>query len=391
MRLGLAEIRLMVRRILLAVVMVAAALAGSAEAVRIGDITRLKGRRQNKLVGLGLVVGLKGSGDGGRYMPAMRPLASLLKRFNDPAFSVAELENAKNVAIVHVEATLPDNGVREGDRVDVQVSSIGAAKSLLGGRLVLTPLQGPSPQAAEVMALASGPVVVPDTRVPTTGLVHQGATMERSVLHSYVVRADELEQPHPPLPADGHYITLVIDDAHASWAMAATIAMSINDRFASPGRSEPLAVAADPKNVIVRVPPEELQDVAGFIGSIESHDLIAEDVMEATEARVKINRTTGTIVITGEVEISPAVITHKGLTIRTVSPPVQPTAMNPMIEQQQWVALNPGRIGTAKQTQKLADLVQALNQLKVPVEDRIAIIEELHKTGKLHAKLIVEH
>jgi flagellar P-ring protein precursor FlgI len=361
-----------------------------AEAVRIGDIARLKGRRTNKLVGLGLVVGLKGTGDGGQYLPAIRPLASLLKRFNDPVFGLEELKDAKNVAVVHVEATLPENGIREGDRVDVQVSSIGSAKSLLGGRLLLTPLQGPSPQMQEVLALAGGPVVIADTQVPTVGLVRDGATMERSILHTYVVRGEELEQKGPGLVAQGWYVTLVIDDAHASWAMAATIAMGINDKFSQPGVSWPLAVATDPKNVIVRIPEVEMGDVASFLGAVESHELIPEDVMEATEARVRINRKSGTIVITGDVEISPAVITHKGMTIRTVTPAPQATAATPLEDQQDWLEVNPGQRGTARQTQKLTDLVEALNQLKVPIADRIEIIEELAKTGKLHAKLIVE-
>jgi len=374
--------------VMLAVVLFAAPMA---EAVRIGDIARLKGRRTNKLIGLGLVIGLKGTGDGGDYMPAIRPLATLLKRFNDPIFTLEELKDAKNVAVVHVEASLPDNGVREGDRVDVQVSSIGAAKSLLGGRLLLTPLQGPSPLMQDVLALASGPVVVPDTGVPTVGAVRQGATMERSILHTYVVRGDQLEQRDVRADAGAYYISLVIDDAHAGWwGMAAAIAMGINDKFASVERAEPLAIAVDPKNVIVRVPPTEMADVASFIGSIESHELIPEAVMEATEARVRINRFSGTIVITGEAEISPAVITHKGLTIRTVEPPPVPTPVSPVVSEGQWMALNPAKLGTVRQTQKLADLVEALNRMKVPIEDRIAIIEELHKTGKLHAKLILE-
>jgi len=372
----------------IAVVFVLIAGVGSAEAIRIGDIARLKGQRVNKLVGFGLVVGLKGTGDGGKFMPSIRPLASLLKRFNNPVFSMEELEDAKNVAVVLVEATLPEHGVREGDQVDVHLSSFGAAKSLRGGRLLVTPLQGPSPRMQDILALAGGAVVIPDTEVPTVGLVRNGATMERNILHTYVVRGAELAHRHPGLAADGHYVTLVLDDAHANFAMAANIAMRINEKHGRPGSD--LAIAVDPKNVIVRIPRYEMSNVASFVGAVESTDLLHDDVTEATEARVRINRKTGTIVITGDVEVSPAVITQRGLTITVTGGQGQAVAPGQAGQQGEWVALNPRDLGSVEQKQMLSDLVQALNQMKVPISDRIAIIEELHKTGKLHGRLTVD-
>jgi len=384
------------RRAVIAVLLVLMAAVGSAEAIRIGDVSRLKGRRVNKLVGFGLVVGLKGTGDGGKFMPSIRPLASLLKRFNNPVFSLEELEDAKNVAVVLVEATLPEHGVREGDQVDVQLSSFGAAKSLRGGRLLVTPLQGPSPRMQDILALAGGAVVIPDGEVPTVGLVRHGATMERNILHTYVVRGAELVHRHLGLPDDEHYVTLVLDDAHANFAMAANIAMRINEKHGRPGSD--LAIAADPKNVIVRIPRYEMSNVALFVGAVESTDLLHDDVTEATEARVRINRKTGTIVITGDVEVSPAVITHKGMTITVTGGQgqgqqgqAQAGLPGEAVQQQhKWVSLNPLDLGTTAQKQMLSDLVQALNQMKVPISDRIAIVEELHKTGKLHARLTVD-
>src|ERR1019366_4412929 len=117
------------------------AMAPSAFAVKVADITRIGGARTNVLTGMGLVVGLKGTGDGGSYMPAIRPLAALLSKFADPT-SVAELSNASNVAIVQITATMPANGVRNGDHLDVYVLSTGAAASLRGGRLFVTPMLG---------------------------------------------------------------------------------------------------------------------------------------------------------------------------------------------------------------------------------------------------------
>src|ERR1700710_2249700 len=117
----------------------------SALAVKVADITRIGGSRTNVLTGMGLVVGLKGTGDGGSYMPAIRPLAALLSQFADPT-TIAELSNASNVAIVQITATMSANGVRNGDHLDVYVLSTGAAASLKGGRLFVTPMLGPTGQ-----------------------------------------------------------------------------------------------------------------------------------------------------------------------------------------------------------------------------------------------------
>ena len=121
---------------LLSLLLAGGLLVGSpVRAAKIKDVTHLKGQRTNRLLGIGLVIGLKGTGDGGDFAPAIRPLAAMLSNFGNPIIRIDELDGAKNVAIVSVEAVLPENGIREGDRVDVHVSSIGRAKSLLGGRL----------------------------------------------------------------------------------------------------------------------------------------------------------------------------------------------------------------------------------------------------------------
>jgi len=143
-----------------------------------------------------------------------------------------------------------------------------------------------------------------------------------------------------------------------------------------------LAVAVDPKNVVVTIPKSERQRPDSFISRVQRLPV----PMLPTEARVTINDRTGTIIMTGDVEISPVVISHKGLTITTINPPPLPTPRTPVISSKEVVAIDTTNTGGAK----LQDLVNALDQLKVPAADRIAIFKELHKTGKLHAKLIVE-
>src|SRR3954465_7262540 len=108
-------------------------------AVKVADITRMGGQRTNVLTGMGLVFGLKGTGDGGDFMPAMKPLAAMLTRFANPT-QVIDLTKATNIAIVNVTATVPGTGVRNGDHIDLHVASAGAATSLHGGRLFVCPM-----------------------------------------------------------------------------------------------------------------------------------------------------------------------------------------------------------------------------------------------------------
>src|SRR5580658_10374920 len=118
------------------------AIAPQAMAVKIADITRIYGHRTNLMTGLGLVYGLKGTGDGGGFSAAINPLREMLTKFADPV-QAKELNNAANVALVALTATVPANGAKDGDHLDVHVTSLGAAESLKGGRLFVTAMQGP--------------------------------------------------------------------------------------------------------------------------------------------------------------------------------------------------------------------------------------------------------
>jgi len=338
-----------------------------ANAVEVQDLVRLKGSEQSKIVGMGLVVGLKGTGDGGQFAPAMRPLAAMMKRLIDPNVVEAELRDVKNVAVVSITAKIPAAGVREGDRIDVEIASVGAASSLKDGRLFLTPLYGPIP-GSPIFAYADGPVVIENPETPTVATIKQGATLTQNVL------AQNMDQ--------FGRITLVLDEANATWPMANTLATLVNDLMAPD--TTPIAMAVDQKNIVIQVPEREQINPAPFIAQVMEIQL--DPTLVRTEARVVINQRTGTIVMTGDVELSPVVISHKGLTITSVIPPRNPTPDAPRIEEKSFIAMDPRDKGGAK----LADLLAAFNQLKVPAEDRIAIVREIHRTGKLHAKLVLE-
>lgn len=340
--------------------------ASSVLATRVADVTHLQGRRQNTLIGYGLVVGLQGTGDGGKYLPSIMQLQAMLSKFEIPV-PVDYLKDTKNIAIVMVEAKLPENGAREGDAIDVRVSSVGASKSLVGGQLVPVPLQ--SLGLDGIFAFASGPVRIVDPKVKTNGVVKGGAVMEADVVHNYI---NELWE-----------VTLVLEDQHASHALAATIAQMINENASEIGQVRRLARAVGPKNVVVSIPEMERQNASDFIGRIESTEL----VMPPGEARVVINRKTLTIAIGDGVEVGPAVISHKGMTITTRTPPRKPTREDPIITESHVAGIHaPEPEGSATQLQELVD---ALGQLNVPAKDIIEIIEQLHRLGKLTGKLVI--
>jgi flagellar P-ring protein precursor FlgI len=341
--------------------------ASPALAVKVADITRISGQRSNVLTGMGLVVGLKGTGDGGKFAPAIRPLATMLRKFNNNVNS-DELGNAQNVAVVMLQATVPPNGAVNGDEIDVYIMTMGGAKSLQGGRLYVTPLLGPTGQLAPSglpYALAAGPVTIENPAVPTVGVVKGGAIMEWNM---------------PAHTIDNGRFTLVLEPAAANWTTSSTIAKIINDAENTAG--ETLAYARAETVVEVIIPPGERERPDSFISRVQRLPV----PMLPTEARVVINEKTGTLIVTGDVEISPVVISHKGLTIQTVNPQPIPTPRAPVVTNKDVLAIDTTGQGGAK----LQDLVNALDQLKVPAEDRITIVKELHKSGKLHAKLIVE-
>lgn len=356
--------------------------AGADVSARIADVTHLKGQRINKLVGIGLVTGLRGTGDGADYEAAMRPLAEMLKRLGNPMISIDELAGTKNVAIVMVEAVIGENGAREGDRIDAQVTAFGAAKSLRGGRLMATPLIDHQMGQNRVFAYASGPVRLLEDTVETTGTIDGGVVLEQDVLLGFLAAGDMLPFSNPWIEREGIYFTLVIDDPHAGWAMAAAIAETVNTELSIVTEGRQVALAADNRNVVVQIPGFQLDDPVSWIRDVE----MLMPLLPEAEARVIINRKSRTMVITGDVKISPVVVSQEGLTVTVLTPELAPDAQNPKIDRHSFVPVDPGGQGGAS----MSDLLEALNQLKVPMDDRIAIVEQIFKLGKLHAKLIVE-
>lgn len=349
--------------------------------IRVQDIARLQGQRTNKLMGYGLVVGLNGTGDGDKYSSTMRALANMHKRYQAPVLSDADFKGNNSVAIVTVEASVPEFGAREGETLDVVVSVIGKAKSLAGGQLLTTPLQyamldPKDPATQQIYALAGGSIELPDPLGPTRGVIRNGATLEADFFYAFI--------------EDGA-ITLVLDDSHAGWTWSQMVARAINhaeSEMALPtvvdgagGRRVvylDTATAIGPKNVRVRIPSAELPSPAGFISRVLETELF---MLPEQQARVTINRTSKSIAFTGTVTISPTVLQIPGFGTVSINGEGGAAAGPAGL-----VGLDTDKVGGAR----FEELLQTLSALRVSPEQMVAAIEQLHKTGTLHAQLRYE-
>jgi len=338
---------------LIAVGMMAATLWGSATtamASRVQDLVRLKNDQPNELVGLGLVVGLNGTGDGGDYSPMAQQLQQMLGKFGDPVQLAQQLKNTANVALVHVSVTVPPNGAHAGDKLDVQVLSINA-KSLAGGWLFVTPLMSANPNVRDIFATASGALALEDDKSKGKAVVHAGAKGGGAVM-----QADF----RPDNYSEGSF-TLVLQEQSASYANAVAIAAQINEDVAPQTEGKLVATAEDAKTVVVVIPKSEFKKPAEFIGRV-----LALPVPKLPGvAKVVINHKTKTIVFAGEVELSATTVSQAGLTISVGTPAG----------------------GQKNGTAKLQDLVDAFNALKISPEDRITIVKQLYESGSLHCQL----
>lgn len=348
--------------------LVALLIAVPANATQIRNVVTLKGSEQNKLSGIGIVVGLNGTGDG-EFGSAHKAVLAAVASKIDATATPLNLTDADSIALVHVSAVVPSEGVREGvDHLDVTIATVNDAKSLKGG-VLLDAVLFSGGKNGRAYAVASGNLMLEDEEEnPRRAKVVRGAQMVRDVPSMNLDRFNQ--------------ITLVLQGNKASWQLANFIAEAINGVMVLADDEEPIARAVDQKNVIVKVPDEALPNLSSFITQIMSTTIDSE--IASGGARVIINRAEGTIAMTRDVELSPVIISHKGMTIQIVNPEPEPDPNNPEVRLVDFVALDPDNRGGAG----LRQLLDALNTLSVPAEDRIAIIKEIHDLGVLHAELI---
>jgi len=345
---------------------------------RIKDVAAIEGIRDNQLIGYGLVVGLRGTGDSSQTVFPAQTLISTLERMGitvpQTGANSASNMQVKNMAAVFVVATLPPFS-RPGYKVDITVSSAGDARSLEGGILLMTPLYGPDGQ---IYAQAQGALVLGgymasgggNTKLsnhPTTGRIPGGALVERPVPF-------ELKQMHT--------VNVILNDAdfHTAGQMAASI-----NRAIGAGRAH----AVDSRRVEVSAAPDE--EMASLLDRIE-----AVEVEVFPRARVVVNERTGTVVIGGTVRLQPVSILHGGLSVNVISETEvsQPNGLSngttQVIQQTSVQATDkPVNRIDLKEGATVEDLVQELQRTGAGARDVISILQAMKEAGALEADLEV--
>lgn len=363
----------------LPVVLMVLMFCDTAWAVRIKDLSNIKGVRSNQLIGFGLVIGLAGTGDSAtNVFFSIQSVFNMLKKMGItiPATEVDQLK-FKNVATVMVTAELP-SFARQGDRIDVTVSSLGDSKSLQGGTLLMTPLKGPD---SRTYAVAQGPLSIGGFAVSgaargvqknhlTVGRVVNGALVERELPHKF---NDKKE--------------LIFALKRTDFTTAQRMAQVINDEL-----KDQSAFVIDGRTIRVEVPKFYANNSSEFVSRIEKLE-VEPDIA----ARVIVDERTGTVVMGENVRISTVAVAHGALFIQIRETPiaVQPS---PLAEGGETAILPRTRITVEEGQDKLlvvnkgvslGDIVNGLNAIGVTPRDLIAILQSIKAAGALHAELII--
>lgn len=342
--------------ILIASIALAMFPASASAVTKIEGLCTIGGQTELTLRGQGLVVGLNGTGDADNNAVTVRAVMAYLHH-NGQQGTPGELKKLNNYAVVELTATIPRAGIALGQKLDCDVSALGGVKSLSGGRLVLAGLALPNdrdPTGGDLLvsATAEGLIHAEDPRTPTSGRIPGGVNMARTINSNASRNSSVME--------------LLIRRPYASYRLAYSIEKAINERFSFEGE---IAKAQSQFSVIVEVPGPYRDSPIQFVS-----DLMAVSVNEAgSYPRVVINSKEGIVTTTSSVSISAAAFTHRNINVE-IGNPFSPIASD----------------AAGSSSQQLSDLLDALNQLKVPPDDIIAIVRELHTVGSLHAELI-EH
>ena len=350
---------------------------------RLKDLTSIAGIRSNQLVGYGIVVGLNGTGDGniGLTLQSMQSMVSRFGLVTDTAGL-----NGANTAAVMVTADMSAFS-KPGQTIDITVSTLGKASSLRGGTLLMTPLLGAD---GETYAIAQGNLVVGGlgvtgqdgssvvVNIPTVGRVPRGATVEKLV-ETQFLKSDNI----------------ILNLHQGDFSTSLEVSNAINDIF-GPDVSVPL----DASSIKVRSPKDPAQKVA-FVSLLENIEIEPS----RPKAKVIVNARTGTIVIGGDVRVTPAVVTHGSMTVR-VNEDQNVNQNNNIAMNSDQVVVTPGDATVTPDTEidvdeevakafifdpgvELSEIVESINPVGASASDLVAILEALREAGSLRAELII--
>lgn len=370
---------------------VAVMMAGvqDADAARIKDIAHVQGARENQLIGYGIVVGLDNTGDTGQAALTTQTIASMLGRLN---IKIDRKDlRTRNVAAVMVTSELP-GFARSGQTADVTVSSLGDARSLKGGTLLMTPLRAVD---GEIYAMAQGPLTVGGFEVRgagansqqrnhlNVGKIPSGAMIEKSVEEEWGARKE-----------------ILLNLFDADFTTAVEMANAISAEFADPSvvndplkPIEGIAKAVDAATIRVNIPDDWQEFTPQFIARIEKLEVTPDTV-----ARVVVNERTGTVVLGGNVRIREVAVAHGNLTLN-VSTDYTASQPSAFLGQGQTEVLpdsgvqaneERGTLQVIPDGASIGDVVAALNAIGVSPRDLIAILQAIKAAGALDAEIEVQ-
>lgn len=334
-------------------------------ATQIKDLANVIGVRDNQLIGYGLVVGLNGSGDGSSSEFTIQSISNMLQTVNVKV-SPDDIKS-KNTAAVMVTAKLPPFA-RQGDKLDITISSIGDAKSLLGGTLLMTALKGVD---GEIYALGQGPVAVGANvsrrggNHPTVATMMAGATVEKSVVYDF---------------SSLDFITLSLKNS--SFDTANSIQNAINSKFKNQAK------ALDPKTVKINKPMNE--NIVKFIAQV-----LDIDINYKPDAKVLIDERTGTIVSGVDILVDPVVISNGDITLKiTPNSYEEPDTENPdpskiELKENMSIDTSANSLNISESKTTVANVTRALSRLGANPKQIITILENLKRVGAIHVPLEV--
>ena len=350
------------------------------DTVRLKELGKIEGWRENHLIGFGIVTGLAGTGDSPRSKATGQSVANFLSNF-DVLVNPDQI-NSRNVAIVSLMAVLPPI-THQGDKLDVTVTSMGDARSLLGGTLIMAPLKGPD---GKVYALVQGSVSVGAYKFdqfgnvaqknhPTAGVISGGAQAEQEVLAT-------------PLRTDGSIDYVLNEPDYITIERASkAINQKLNGQYAT---------IKDSSSIHVLIPPNFSKDKSNLISALESVEILPD-----IKAKVVINEKTGIIVTGGDVKISKITVAHGDLRVSirndfSVSQPQVIGRAGPNIRTQvvpnTQISVNEerGSMVELPESSSVSDLLRALRRIRASTRDTISILQGIKAAGALHADLVLQ-
>jgi flagellar P-ring protein precursor FlgI len=364
-----------VSAVLTAILMILLPAVIFATPAKIKDLTSMTGMRSNDLIGYGIVVGLSGTGDKGKDLVTVESVVNMLDKLG-VRVPLDQIETM-NCAAVIVTAVLPPT-CDQGEKIDIHISSIGNAKSLYGGTLLMTPLKAGN---NELCAVAQGSVAVGghnfevnnnsvSKNAPTSGFIAGGATVQKKIDADFTADSE-----------------VALFTARNDFELAEAIIKGINAKFGAG-----MANTTDGKKILVNVPAEYMNKKAQFIAEMSSME-----IDDPGEPSVVLDERTGTVIMGAQVPVDEVAISHGNLHVAISSKNIisQPNPFSPgttiqAINSNMTVDQDRANFAALKKGATLADVVKNLNTMGVSADDIISIITDMKVAGAIKAKVIVK-